>query len=334
MTRMSSMSTTAGAIYKKDVFALCSDGFSPDEMLSHIGHHALSVGQLEHMAHPALVGRYLSGESTNQASIYYGPNPSSAVAVASLIYDHIRFFDAEISDIWVSLKVSTRIKLVFLLGRYAADAALLYSAYALSGSADSLDLVVSQPEANVLPLLTHRLIGNSENVGALCIATTQGIVIYRLKEVLGRSSAWLEAIPIILFCMGVVMIALELPQFFSTLVYSETSRQCTTTHSLRPVYTIIQFGSLVVSDILVILLFIVAVLETPYTHSSDIMVKLQKDGGWYFLGLFLVHIVNIIVLAWGKMYFPVFLPIGLDKKRASQAPRAYLWHQNRLIRLT
>ncbi|KAF5359615.1 hypothetical protein D9756_003501 [Leucocoprinus leucothites] len=75
---------------------------------------SLTVEQVERLANPALLNRYLS---------------VPAVAVASLIYDHIRFLDTEISDVWVSLGTSTRLKLGFLVGRYAADAALLYTAY-------------------------------------------------------------------------------------------------------------------------------------------------------------------------------------------------------------
>lgn len=55
------------------------------------------------------------------------------------------------------------------------------------------------------------------------------------------------------------------------------------------------------ADILVMLLFTIAVLEIPYTRSSEVLAKLQKDGGWYFLALFLIHITTIIVLTRGKV---------------------------------
>jgi hypothetical protein len=59
------------------------------------------------------------------------------------------------------------------------------------------------------------------------------------------------------------------------------------------------------------------VLEIPYKHSSEVIKKLERDGGWYFVGLFreherspdpryiltsvllVIHATNIIVLSRG-----------------------------------
>lgn len=68
-----------------------------------------------------------------------------------------------------------------------------------------------------------------------------------------------------------------------------------------------------------IFLFLVAVLEIPYRRSTEVIVKIEKDGGWYFLALFgkdwislwrefvhdvtpsVIHLICIFVLAFGKV---------------------------------
>lgn len=85
--------------------------------------------QVRQMAPPAFLNRYLSGKRIPPPYGIYELKGVLAVAVASLIYDHVRTLDTEVSDVWASLRTSRGIKIVFLIGRYAADMALLYSAY-------------------------------------------------------------------------------------------------------------------------------------------------------------------------------------------------------------
>ncbi|KXN84774.1 hypothetical protein AN958_12201 [Leucoagaricus sp. SymC.cos] len=96
------------------------------------------------------------------------------------------------------------------------------------------------------------------------------------------------------------MIGLQIPQFYVTLGYIEEWRTCAT-EPLTPVFTIVQYSALAITDIAVIILFIAAVLEIPYKDSAEVIVKLEKDGGWYFVSLFVIHLGCILVLATGKV---------------------------------
>jgi hypothetical protein len=70
--------------------------------------------------------RFVRSTFTKSAN---GTDQPTAVALATLLYDHARTFATEVEDVWVSLRVSTGIKLGFLFGRYASDLTMLYTSY-------------------------------------------------------------------------------------------------------------------------------------------------------------------------------------------------------------
>lgn len=74
--------------------------------------------------------RYLSGASptSSEHSFFTEKLHGLAVALACLIYDHLTHFDEELTDVWFNLRDRTWLKLMFLCGRYATGAFVIYTA--------------------------------------------------------------------------------------------------------------------------------------------------------------------------------------------------------------
>ncbi|KAJ7050310.1 hypothetical protein C8F01DRAFT_1345541 [Mycena amicta] len=190
--------------------------------------------------------------------------------VSILIYDHALSFLDEIELIWFNTETSTGNRIAFLVNRYLTEIFMVFAGYVMSGSNEKF--------------------------------TTRSSFISRLYTLWDRRQAikWILA--------GAFTMAIMPAMAFAILaaLQAQTSFQFNTVVQMCLFSSkgwALQFmlGSLSLLDLFVIAMTIVNGFHRPYQRQADVMVALQRDGAFMFIGLFFLRLVNFFMTVFGDI---------------------------------
>ncbi|KAF9440864.1 hypothetical protein P691DRAFT_715441 [Macrolepiota fuliginosa MF-IS2] len=220
----------------------------------------------------------------------------SAVAVAVILWDHIITFDEECRAVWSNKRERVLWKVGFVVCRYASDAVLLFTAYILSG-AFNLDTAVCDRWSWCFTL-----------PGFFCIAFTQALVGHQILTLWAHR----RAITYLIFgVLSIFFVATGILVVFigQRSVAEPLMKTCIFQHISQFVTWYI--GLAMVFELFLVAMTIVNVLDTPRTRDVEILRRLNRDGGLSFMGIFVVLLIVLCFLIWGKLSVGyVLLPPG------------------------
>ncbi|KAL9713992.1 hypothetical protein Ac2012v2_002298 [Leucoagaricus gongylophorus] len=219
----------------------------------------------------------------------------SAVALAILFYDRCIHFDEEVEDIWSDLRERTWLKLMFLCGRYTSEILVAYTTAVMGGFRPHLTKEDCQTYIIVVTFLIQ-----------LSVIGTEGVVIYRLRLLWDRSRYATYAIGLMAsFVAAMIIIAtvfelLEIPGFLGVASFLQ-SRQCLFMSGQKLIPSLILEASVLMAwDIFNIFIFVTNTFATPYQCSQDVFSRFKRDGGRYFICLFVVRSMHLFMAVFGK----------------------------------
>lgn len=218
----------------------------------------------------------------------------SAAAVAILFYDRCIHLDEEVEDIWSGLRKKTWLKMMFLCGRCTSEIAVLLSGFSTHLNCKTVIIIV-------VIFLQVSVIG------------TEGVVVYRLRLLWDRSRYATYAIGIMasfVVTMTITATVLQLsrlPGFPSAANFPQSHQCLFMVDSKRATSLILVASALVVWDASTIFIFVTNTFATPYQCSQDVFSRFKRDGGRYFICLFVVRFMSLFMTVFdkGTLFFAV-----------------------------
>lgn len=213
---------------------------------------------------PVMATRYMSGTSV-------------------VFYDRFIRFDEEMIDVWSNLRDRMWLKLLFLCGRHITEVYLIYTTIVTGGFLSNL----SQKDCQAFVVTSTLFL-------KLAVVGTEGVVIYRLRSLWDHSrriTFAIGAMALIVLVTMVVTAVLEITRFLGKVTIASflKSPLCLFPGEEAVSALVLEGAVLMAWDVFNFLAFTTNTFAKPYRCSYDVFSRFKRDGGRYFICLFVVR---------------------------------------------